>query len=719
MKLLRRKDRPTLETRLDALLEAASLGEGRLADDAVQAAREVAERAGTRRRLSVAHTVAALAGATGSGKSSLYNALAGAELAGVGVTRPTTATAQAALWDGEGAGPLLDWLEVPHRHSASGGGLGGLVLLDLPDHDSIRLTHRLEVDRLVELVDLLVWVLDPQKYADAAVHERYLRPLAGHRDVMVVVLNQIDRLPPEAVERCLRDLRRLLDDDGLTGVPVLGVSARTGAGVADLRALLADRVARRKAWSDRLAADVRDAATLLTTASTLPPHPERSAAPPEQTTTPEAPPPSAGPGVSEAEGPSRQGRTAASEGRASGVEGAGVSGGASPQGRNAASKGTASGAEDTVASGDAFPKGRAAAPEGAGLSGGPSWQGRAAASGGTASGAEDTGVSGGAPPKGRAAAPEGTASGVEGRGVLALGRAALAQGGPQQGESTVPGEQGVGGLAGALTAALSKAAGVPLVVAAVAKGHRHRAVVATGWPVTRWVRRFRPDPLRRLRIGVAAPSGRGRGDRADRAAARTGQGVEPVSRTSVPAASAVQRAQVETAIRDVGEQAARGLTAAWAAAVRRAARSRSAELADAVDRAVGRTSLGVTRRPRWWRAVNVLQWLVFAGMVAGAGWLAALFGMDYLRLPEPPMPTVWEVPWPTALLVGGALAGVLVALLSRLAAWLGGRRRARKAARALRAAIGEVGQAYVLGPVEEELARHARFTEAVERARAE
>ncbi|WP_219506328.1 GTPase [Nonomuraea ceibae] len=625
MKLLRRKDRPTLETRLDALLEAASLGEGRLADDAVQAAREVAERAGTRRRLSVAHTVAALAGATGSGKSSLYNALAGAELAGVGVTRPTTATAQAALWDGEGAGPLLDWLEVPHRHSASasasGGGLGGLVLLDLPDHDSIRLTHRLEVDRLVELVDLLVWVLDPQKYADAAVHERYLRPLAGHRDVMVVVLNQIDRLPPEAVERCLRDLRRLLDDDGLTGVPVLGVSARTGAGVADLRALLADRVARRKAWSDRLAADVRDAATLLTTASTLPPHPEKSAAPPEQTTTPEAPPPSA--------------------------EGAG----ASPQGRVAASAGGSFGAEGT--------------------------------------------------------------------GVLALGRAALAQGGPQQGETTVPGEQGVGGLAGALTAALSKAAGVPLVVAAVAKGHRHRAVVATGWPVTRWVRRFRPDPLRRLRIGVAAPSGRGRGDRADSAAARTGQGVEPVSRTSVPAASAVQRAQVETAIRDVGEQAARGLPAAWAAAVRRAARSRSAELADAVDRAVGRTSLGVTRRPRWWRAVNVLQWLVFAGMVAGAGWLAALFGMDYLRLPEPPMPTVWEVPWPTALLVGGALAGVLVALLSRLAAWLGGRRRARKAARALRAAIGEVGQAYVLGPVEEELARHARFTEAVERARAE
>ena len=47
---------------------------------------------------------------------------------------------------------------------------------------------------MVELVDLLVWVADPQKYADAALHDGYLRPLAGHGDAMVVVLNQADRL---------------------------------------------------------------------------------------------------------------------------------------------------------------------------------------------------------------------------------------------------------------------------------------------------------------------------------------------------------------------------------------------------------------------------------------------------------------------------------------------------------------------------------------------
>ncbi len=77
MKLLRRKKGPSLDSRLAALAEAVELAEGRLPAEAVAAARGVTERAGIRRRLSVEHTVAALAGATGSGKSSLFNAMAG------------------------------------------------------------------------------------------------------------------------------------------------------------------------------------------------------------------------------------------------------------------------------------------------------------------------------------------------------------------------------------------------------------------------------------------------------------------------------------------------------------------------------------------------------------------------------------------------------------------------------------------------------------------
>ncbi|GGK70938.1 hypothetical protein Ppa06_35370 [Planomonospora parontospora subsp. parontospora] len=619
MKLLRRTGRgsgPSLDDRLTALAEAAELADGRLDAGAVARARAVVDRAGARRSLSVDHTAAALAGATGSGKSSLFNLLSGTSLARVGVTRPTTSTAQAALWDGAGSGPLLDWLQIPDRHEVDGtaehrtagaardgtgygardgagsgagdgagdAGLSGLVLLDLPDHDSIERAHRLEVDRLAGLVDLLVWVLDPQKYADAAVHDLYLAPLARHRDVTVVVLNQIDRLSPAAAERCLADLRRLLEADGLAGVPVLGVSARTGAGVGELRALLAARVAGRRSWTDRLAADAETAADALARAST-----------------------------------------------------------------------------------------------------------------GTGSGTGDSNGSGGA--------AEGT--GARGRDGVAGGTGARGTGGPAPaggvtGPVRTP-DADAGVLAGPLAAALSQAAGVPVVVRAVAKAHRHRSVAATGWPVTRWARRLRPDPLRRLRLGGGSPGPDAVG--------------EAVGRTSIPAAGAVQRSQLDTALRDTAAAASAGLSEPWAAAVRRAARSHADELEDALDRAVATTSLGASRRPLWWRVAGAAQWLVLAAAVAGALWLLGLFAMDYLHLPEPPVPTAGELPWPTLLLLGGLLLGVVLALLSRAVAWLGGRRRARKAAGALRASVERVGRELVLDPVQDELTRHRRFTEAVATAR--
>ncbi len=190
-------------------------------------------------RLSADHTVVALAGATGSGKSSLFNALTRLDIATVGARRPTTSVASACVWGAEGADALLEWLGVPRQHrvsresalDAGDDDLHGLVLLDLPDHDSTEVAHRLEVDRLVELVDVLVWVTDPQKYADAAMHRRYLARLAGHDAVVVVVLNHADRLAPKELIACLRDLERLLVADGLTGVEVVATSAATGDGV--------------------------------------------------------------------------------------------------------------------------------------------------------------------------------------------------------------------------------------------------------------------------------------------------------------------------------------------------------------------------------------------------------------------------------------------------------------------------------------------------------
>ena len=259
----------TLTDRLAALREAVEVADGRLEVPEVGQARALLAKAGAREALGDA-TVVALAGATGSGKSTLFNALSGAEVSTPGVRRPTTGVAHATVFGGPdsggaGADRLLDWLEVPRRHvlDRPDPALAGLVLLDLPDHDSTRLEHRLEVDRLVELVDVLVWVLDPQKYADAAVHDRYLAPQADHAGVLLVVLNQVDRLDEVAATQCRTDLRRLLDAEGLAATPLLAVAARTGQGLPELRAELARRVSARRAATDRLTADVRTAATAL------------------------------------------------------------------------------------------------------------------------------------------------------------------------------------------------------------------------------------------------------------------------------------------------------------------------------------------------------------------------------------------------------------------------------------------------------------------------
>ncbi|MFD0741351.1 GTPase [Phytohabitans flavus] len=266
-------DADRLVERVDAIDRFVHVVAGQLPEQRLIGAHTVVERAGARLALSRDHTVVALAGATGSGKSSLFNALARLDLSPVGVRRPTTGMAHACVWGNlQGANRLLDWVGVLPRHrfireSALDGNdeaaLRGLVLLDLPDFDSVERSHRLEVDRLLGLVDLVVWVVDPQKYADRVVHTRYLQAFHNHKDVTVVVLNQADRLPPAEVTRVLDDLRKLLDADDLDGVPLLATAALHQPAIADLRGLLEHTVAERQASLRRLSGDLDTVADQL------------------------------------------------------------------------------------------------------------------------------------------------------------------------------------------------------------------------------------------------------------------------------------------------------------------------------------------------------------------------------------------------------------------------------------------------------------------------
>jgi len=538
-----------LEERCAALESALDAGDGRLPREVADRGRAVLAHVAARAGLSAEHTVVALAGATGSGKSSVFNALVGTPLAGTGVQRPTTAHALAAVW-GAGAQPLLDWLGVQDRrdmgqgagaparlrHGAGPGRRGrpvpandiptGLVLLDLPDHDSVVDEHRVRAERLVERADLLVWVVDPQKYADAALHERYLRPLARHADVTVLVLNQIDRLEADQTHAVLADLRRLAAQDGLDDVRALAVSARTGEGIDELRGLLGQAAARRHAATARLAADVRAAADPVLAAC----EPDR-----------------AGPG-----------RVA---------------------------------------------------------------------------------------------------------------------------DATV----------GRLLAALEGAAGVEEVTAAVRRSAVRRAAAHTGWPPVRWLARLRPDPLRRLHLGPRAATGTGGGADADR----------DLTPTSLPPVGATGTARTANAVRGYVDEALAGVPVAWTLVARE--RVGVAGLADELDRAVAGTLVLPARPARWWRVMGMAQWLLLATAAAGLLWLAALALAGYLRLPEPGTPMWGPIPAPSALLMGGVAAGLLLALLGMPLTRFAGRRQARAARRRLSAAVAAVAQRRVVEPLAAEL----------------
>jgi hypothetical protein len=274
----------------------------------------------------------------------------------------------------------------------------------------------------------------------------------------------------------------------------------------------------------------------------------------------------------------------------------------------------------------------------------------------------------------------------------------------EQTGSASPGDVGPAAR-GELVDSCADAAGVPVVVNAIESASVLRARQATGWPVTKWLSRFRPDPLRRLHLdGLTGSAAAGSSNAAAGSALTT-------ARTSIPQPSSVQRARVEGAVRGVADSVTAGMTPPWSAAVRTASTSRLGDFTDALDSSVASTDLGVAKDPAWWRGVRVLQWLLFFIALIGALWLAALAFFAYLRLPEPGSVDWHGFPLPTLLLIGGVLAGLLVAAISRAAAGASARRRAARARGRLRGGVERVCDEFVIAPMQRELDAYSQCRE--------
>jgi hypothetical protein len=222
----------------------------------------------------------------------------------------------------------------------------------------------------------------------------------------------------------------------------------------------------------------------------------------------------------------------------------------------------------------------------------------------------------------------------------------------------------------------------------------------TGWPLVSWVSRLRPDPLKQLRVGAMAALEHRPTD---------------VNRTSLPKASAVQKARVDQGLRQLIDQAAQGMPSGWVAAVDRAAHGNQALLADELDTAIARTDLKVASGAWWWVLFSVLQWVLILTVVGGLAWwlagpplAASGFGI--------PLLSWYGVPAGVWVAVAGVLAGLILAGGGRLLVNAGAKARARRARKELNAAVSTAIEAQVFAPVQAELDRYHRAQDAVRAA---
>lgn len=221
--------------------------------------------------------LAVVGGSTGSGKSTIVNALLGVATTRVGVIRPTTrqpilvhspvdagwfasdrilpglarvrgrasapGTAASAAGDTPEAARINELMLLEHERVPR-----SLAIIDAPDIDSVADENRALAAQLLAAADLWLFVTTANRYADA-VPWRLLEGAAARSITVGVVLN---RVPPGAVDEVLPDLRAMLADRGLADAPVFTIGEQP---LDELGMLPASAVDGPRAWLEGIAGD--------------------------------------------------------------------------------------------------------------------------------------------------------------------------------------------------------------------------------------------------------------------------------------------------------------------------------------------------------------------------------------------------------------------------------------------------------------------------------
>jgi len=140
--------------------------------------------------------VVGLFGGTGVGKSSLLNRLAGADIARTGVVRPTSMEITAYLHSDIQLDKLPQHFVSDrfsdNRHVVDR--FANVMWVDMPDFDSAETENREQVLQWLPHIDLLIYVVTPERYKDAEGWRMMLEN--GYRHAWLFVLNQWDRAEP-------------------------------------------------------------------------------------------------------------------------------------------------------------------------------------------------------------------------------------------------------------------------------------------------------------------------------------------------------------------------------------------------------------------------------------------------------------------------------------------------------------------------------------------
>ena len=221
--------------------------------------------------------LAVVGGSTGSGKSTIVNALIGTPTTRVGVIRPTTrqpilvhAPVDAGWFASDrilpGLARVRGTVSIPGTPSSSAGDapaaarINELMLLaqsevpesmaivDAPDIDSIADENRALATQLLAAADLWLFVTTANRYADA-VPWRLLEGAAARNITVGVVLN---RVPEGAVDDVLPDLKAMLSARGLADAPVFVIHEQP---LDELGMLPASAVAAPREWLHSIAGD--------------------------------------------------------------------------------------------------------------------------------------------------------------------------------------------------------------------------------------------------------------------------------------------------------------------------------------------------------------------------------------------------------------------------------------------------------------------------------